>query len=218
MENSVVLESVTMKKNYFYLKRIIDILAACILAIICFIPAIIVSICIKCESKGPVLFKQARTGYMGKEFNLYKFRSMTKDNNVMDFSSGDKITKVGKFIRKTSLDEIPQLINILKGEMSFVGPRPWIVEYVKNFDDNQMHRLDVLPGITGLAQVSGRNSITIFDKIESDLDYVKNYSLKFDIKILFLTLIAVLSRVGVDLGKQGIQEELEELRKNKESK
>ena len=140
---------------YKYIKRIIDIILATILLILFMIPMIIITLCIKLDSKGPVLFKQKRTGYKGKEFTLYKFRSMSINNDVLDFKKQNKITKVGSFLRKTSLDELPQFINILKGEMSFIGPRPWITEYARLFTEKQKRRLDVIPGITGLAQVNG---------------------------------------------------------------
>lgn len=205
------------KSLYFYVKKIVDVLMALVLLIICLIPGLLVALAIRLESKGPVLFKQRRTGYKGKEFNLYKFRSMCKDNNVLDFTKGDKLTKVGKFIRKTSLDEIPQLINILKGEMSFIGPRPWITEYVNYFTEEQKHRLDVLPGITGLAQACGRNSISIIDKINYDLKYVNNYSFIVDIKVVYWTIKTVLSKEGAELGKGGIKDELDELKENKKN-
>lgn len=197
---------------YKYVKRILDLIIAITLFIIFLIPMIIISILIKLDSKGPVLFKQVRTGKNGKPFNLYKFRSMTVDNDVHDFSKQDNHTKVGDILRKTSLDELPQIINILKGEMSFIGPRPWITDYYENMTEEQRHRNDVLPGITGLAQAKGRNNITIFDKINYDLEYVKNYSFIQDVKIVFLTIKTVLSKEGADAGKGTIQTELEELK------
>ena len=169
---------------------------------------------IKKEDKGPVLFKQTRTGYKGKEFKLYKFRSMTIDNDVLNNKSENKLTKIGTFIRKTSLDELPQFINILKGDMSLIGPRPWIVEYYQNFTDEQKKRVDVLPGITGLAQATGRNNISIFEKINYDLEYVNKYSLLMDIKVIFLTIKTVLSKTGAEISKSGIHEELKELHDN----
>ena len=121
---------------YKYVKRILDLIIAITLFIIFLIPMIIISILIKLDSKGPVLFKQVRTGKNGKPFNLYKFRSMAVDNDVHDFSKQDNHTKVGDVLRKTSLDELPQIINILKGEMSFIGPRPWITDYYENITWN----------------------------------------------------------------------------------
>ncbi len=197
---------------YKYVKRILDLIIAITLFIIFLIPMIIISILIKLDSKGPVLFKQVRTGKNGKPFNLYKFRSMAVDNDVHDFSKQDNHTKVGDVLRKTSLDELPQIINILKGEMSFIGPRPWITDYYENMTEEQRHRNDVLPGITGLAQAKGRNNITIFDKINYDLEYVQNYSFIQDVKIVFLTIKTVLSKEGADAGKGTIQIELDTLK------
>ena len=197
---------------YRYVKRGIDLVMAVLLLIIFLIPMLIIAVLIKLDSKGPVLFKQKRTGLKGKVFNLYKFRSMVTDNDVHDFSKGDQHTKVGNILRKTSLDELPQIINILKGEMSFIGPRPWITDYYDNMNEKQRHRNDVLPGITGLAQAKGRNNISINEKINYDLEYVKNYSFRQDVKIVFLTIKTVLSKEGADAGKNTIQNELEDLK------
>lgn len=197
---------------YKYVKRGIDLVMAVLLLIIFLIPMLIIAVLIKLDSKGPVLFKQKRTGLKGKVFNLYKFRSMVTDNDVHDFSKGDQHTKVGNIIRKTSLDELPQIINIIKGEMSFIGPRPWITDYYDNMSEKQRHRNDVLPGITGLAQAKGRNNISINEKINYDLEYVKNYSFRQDVKIVFLTIKTVLSKEGADAGKNTIQNELEDLK------
>ncbi len=197
---------------YKYVKRGIDLVMAVLLLIIFLIPMLIIAVLIKLDSKGPVLFKQKRTGLKGKVFNLYKFRSMVTDNDVHDFSKGDQHTKVGNIIRKTSLDELPQIINIIKGEMSFIGPRPWITDYYDNMSEKQRHRNDVLPGITGLAQAKGRNNISINEKINYDLEYVKNYSFRQDVKIIFLTIKTVLSKEGADAGKNTIQNELEDLK------
>ena len=198
---------------YKYLKRIIDIFLALFTLLFMLIPMILIAIAIKLESKGPVLFKQQRTGKNGKPFNLYKFRSMAKENDVHNFKEKDKITKVGKFIRKTSLDELPQIFNILKGEMSFIGPRPWIVDYYNNFNAYQKRRVKVLPGITGLAQATGRNNLTIFEKINYDIKYVDNYSFIMDLKVIFLTIKTVFSKTGYEIGKNGIEQELKELQK-----
>lgn len=207
-------EEVTKNKThaYHYVKRGLD-LAIATTALIALSPVILAtSIAIKLDSKGPVIFKQRRTGKDGKEFDLYKFRSMSVDNDVHDFNCQDKHTRVGNFIRKTSLDELPQLINILKGDMAFIGPRPWIPDYYENMNDEQRHRCDVLPGITGLAQASGRNNISIFDKINYDLEYVENYSFKSDIDVIAKTIKTVLSKDGADAGKSTIQNELEDLK------
>lgn len=201
-----------MYKCFF--KRFFDILCALLLLIVLSPIMIIVALLIKLDSKGPAIFKQIRSGKNGKDFTLYKFRSMTCNNNFYDKSEEDQVTKVGAFIRKTSLDELPQLINILKGEMSFIGPRPWIVDYTKLFTEHQMRRLEVLPGITGLAQCSGRNNINILDRIEIDVKYVDNISLFMDIKIIFKTIIGILKREGFSNNKYAIHEELKLLEKN----
>ena len=199
-------------KMYRYVKRILDLIMAIVLMIIFLIPMIIIGILIKLDSKGPVFFKQERTGKNGKTFLLYKFRSMAVDNDVHDFSKSDQHTKIGTILRKLSLDELPQLINILKGEMSLIGPRPWIPDYYESMNEHQRHRNDVLPGITGLAQAKGRNNISIISKINYDLEYVQNYSLVQDIKVFFLTIKTVLSKEGADAGKNTIQTELETLK------
>ena len=123
------------------------------------------------------------------------------------------MTKIGNFLRKTSLDELPQLFSIAFGKMSFIGPRPWITDYYDRMNEVQRRRYAVRPGLTGLAQVKGRNSISIFKKIEYDLEYINNYSLYQDIKIIFLTIKAVFTGSGADAGKQTIQKELEDLAK-----
>ena len=197
---------------YKCFKRIFDIVLSFTGLIVLLIPMVLIAVAIKLDSKGPVIFKQLRTGYKGKNFYLYKFRSMVQDNDVHDFSECDKHTKVGNFLRKTSLDEIPQLFNILAGKMSFIGPRPWITDYYKNMTKKQRRRCDVLPGLTGLAQAVGRNNLSIFEKINYDLEYVDNYSLKEDIRIIFLTIKTVLTKEGADAGKDTIHNEIEDLK------
>lgn len=200
------------KKVYYILKRGLDFILALIGLILLSPLMLIVSIAIKLDSKGPVFFKQERTGKNGKTFMLYKFRSMVVENDVHDFSNADKHTKVGNFIRKTSIDEIPQFINILKGDMSFIGPRPWITDYWDNMNATQRHRCDVLPGITGLAQAKGRNDISIVEKINYDLEYVNKYSPIEDLKIIYWTVETVFSKKGADAGKSVISNELNYLR------
>ncbi len=143
---------------------------------------------------------------------------MIESNNVHDFSKADEHTKVGAFLRKTSLDELPQLISIAIGEMSFIGPRPWITDYYDNMNEVQRRRYEVRPGLTGLAQCMGRNGISIFQKIKYDIEYIENYSLKQDIKIIFLTIKTVLTGNGADAGKNTIQNELDDLKKQNSKK
>lgn len=201
-----------------YIKRALDFLIATVLLLIIWPLLLIVAIAIKLDSKGPVLFKQVRTGKKGKEFTLYKFRSMTVNNNFYDTTIEDQVTRVGRFIRKTSLDELPQIFNIIKGEMSFIGPRPWIVDYAKLFTKHQRKRLEVLPGITGLAQCSGRNNLNIKDRINIDVEYVNNVSLRLDLYIFFKTIKCVLKREGFSNSKSAIHEELKILEKQHETK
>lgn len=198
----------------FLFDRLLAILGLIILSPL----MIVISIIIKLDSRGPVFFRQIRTGKRGKNFTMYKFRTMVASNDVYDFSKEDQHTKIGKFLRKTSLDELPQFISIAMGKMSFIGPRPWIPDYYENMNDIQRHRCDVRPGLTGLAQVKGRNTITIFDKIKYDLKYIKDYSLTQDVKIIFLTIKAVFSANGADAGKGTIQNELEDLKNQNEHK
>lgn len=201
-----------------YGKRLLDLLIASIILIILWPILLLIAIIIKIDSKGPAIFKQVRTGKNGKEFTLYKFRSMSTSNNFYDVSKEDQITKVGRFIRKTSLDELPQLFNIIKGEMSFIGPRPWIIDYARLFTKHQKRRLEVLPGITGLAQCSGRNSLNIIDRINIDVEYVNNISLKLDLYIFFKTIKCVIKREGFSNTKSAIHEELKMLEKQHEKK
>lgn len=206
-----------MYKNI--IKRVCDFILALLLLVIAAIPMIIVAISIKLEDGGPVIYKSKRMGKGCKVFNIYKFRSMKVNRQELhsNLSHEQMVTKVGKVIRKTSLDELPQLFNILKGEMSFIGPRPWIPEYYEWFNDEQKRRSDVLPGISGLAQVKGRNGISIFKKIEYDLYYVDHISMWLDVKIVFETVIQVFKKTNAEISEQGIKEEIRELKEqNKE--
>ena len=196
-----------------YGKRFTSVILATSLFPLASIIFIIVAGCIKLDSRGPILFRQKRTGKGGKPFTLYKFRSMPADNDVHDTSKSDSLTRVGKVIRATSLDEIPQLINIIKGDMSFIGPRPWITDYYDNMNSDQRRRNNVRPGITGRAQAYGRNSISIQQKIAHDLDYVDNVTLLNDAKIIFVTIKTLFDKESNTLGKSGIHEELQELKK-----
>jgi len=197
---------------YEVFKRLLDFIFACLLLVIFFPIMLIIAIAIKLDSKGPVIFVQIRSGKNGKEFKMYKFRSMTCNNDVHKFETENKLTTVGKIIRSASLDELPQLFNIIKGEMSFIGPRPWITNYSKYFTKNQKRRLEVLPGITGLAQASGRNDLSIKEKINLDVYYVDHMSLLMDLKVIFGTVKTVLSKQGAEMPKSGIKNELEELK------
>lgn len=153
----------------------------------------------------PVIFKQERSGKNGKPFSIFKFRSMTdkKDDNGQLLPNNQRITKTGKVLRKTSLDELPQLFNVVKGDLSLVGPRPLHMEYNQYYNEEQAKRLDVTPGITGWAQINGRNNLTWKEKFELDTWYIDNKSLKLDIYILFQTVLKVLKRNDVDNSETG---------------
>lgn len=203
-------------KLYKVIKRIFEFILSIVLLFILILPTIIVAIAIKLEDGGSVFYKQKRIGKDLKPFDMYKFRSMKTNRKELDgkVSHKEMVTKVGEFIRKTGIDELPQIINILKGEMSFIGPRPWIPEYYEWLTDEQKKRNDVLPGITGLAQAKGRNDISIFEKIEYDLEYIDNFGLIMDIKVIGLTIKEMLSKSGKDISEVEIKSEIEELKKN----
>lgn len=206
-----------LKNIYLVVKRIFDIIIAAILLILLFIPFIIIGIAIKIEDKGPVFYTQDRVGRNLKFFKIYKFRSMKTNRKELssNMSHDEMVTKVGKFLRKTSIDELPQLINIIKGEMSFIGPRPWIPEYYEFFTDEQKKRSDVLPGISGLAQAKGRNKINIFKKIDYDIEYVNNISLWMDIKCIWLTIITLFKKDEAEISESGIKGEIEQLQEQR---
>lgn len=197
---------------YLKFKRVVSFILAVMLLIIFSPIMLVIMVAIKIESKGSPIFKQLRTGKNGKEFYCYKFRSMLVGNDVHNFKEEDKITKVGHFIRKTSLDELPQLINIIKGEMTFIGPRPWITDYAKHYNKYQKRRLNVTPGLTGLAQCSGRNNISIYEKINLDVKYVDNVSLRMDLYIIYKTIIGVVKKEGYSSCKSTIKEEIDALK------
>ena len=188
---------------YIYIKRILDILFSLLFLIILFIPIIIISILIIIIDRHNPFFTQIRTGKNGKEFKLYKFKTM----------KNKKITKLGKFLRNSSLDEIPQIINILEGNMSFIGPRPWIVDYYKYMNEKQRKRNNVLPGLTGLAQINGRNGISINEKINYDLEYIEKLSFKEDMYIFLKTIYTVFKKENIDINEEGIKKEIDILRK-----
>ena len=156
----------------------------------------------------PILFKQSRPGLKGKIFNIYKFRSMTNESDKEGKLLSDelRLTKFGKLLRSTSLDELPSLWNVLKGEMSLVGPRPLLVEYLPLYSSKQARRHEVKPGITGWAQVNGRNAISWDEKFDLDVWYVDNQSTLLDIKILYMTIKKVITRSGINQDRQATME------------
>ena len=186
-----------MYNNYF--KRIIDFIASLIGLVLLFPVLAILSFLLTVANKGKPFFFQIRPGKHEKLFNIIKFKTMTdaKDVHGNLLPDSQRLTRVGSFVRKTSLDEIPQLFNVLKGEMSLIGPRPLLPEYLPLYSDIQKKRHQVCPGVTGLAQVNGRNSIGWEEKFIFDVYYVNNFSFAMDLKVLFLTIKKVLLREGV---------------------
>ncbi|MFP7483458.1 sugar transferase [Priestia filamentosa] len=183
-----------------YIKRFLDIVLS-LIAIICLsFVFLIVAVLVRVKLGSPVLFKQKRPGMNEEIFLMYKFRTMTDERGEDDELLPDdvRLTKFGKFLRSTSLDELPELFNILKGDMSLVGPRPLLVQYLPLYNKHQKRRHEVRPGLSGLAQVNGRNAISWEDKFNLDVRYVENVSLVLDIKVIFLTIKKVFIREGIN--------------------
>ncbi|RJP27685.1 MAG: sugar transferase [Candidatus Omnitrophota bacterium] len=181
------------------IKRVLDIIISVLLLGFTSLIFIVASIGVKLASKGPILFKQERIGLQGKPFEIYKFRTMlvnTEERTLGRYISKEEeaITAIGKFLRRWAIDELPQLWNVIKGDMSLVGPRPTLKYQVDKYDDHQWKRLNVKPGITGWAQVNGRNLLSWPDRIEQDIWYVDNWSLFLDIKIMLMTIPALLRK------------------------
>lgn len=193
-----------MKKVNLFLKRTFDlVVSALAIVILTLIPVlIVVPIVIKLTSKGPALFTQTRIGKNGKPFVIYKFRTMITeqyDENGVEIMSEDRITKIGKILRKTSLDELPQLFNILNGTMSIIGPRPMLDYQAPRCIGEENLRFNMRPGLTGLAQVKGRNDIQWEDRIQYDIEYVKAFTFWLDIVILFKTVLLVFKKQGTEV-------------------
>ena len=187
-------------------KRIVDIVIALIALLVLFPVFIIMSYKVRKNLGSPIFFYQERPGKNGKLFKMIKFRSMRnavdKDGNLLPDKF--RITSFGQKIRSTSLDEMPQLINVLKGDMSIVGPRPQMKEFLEHYTDEQMRRHEVKPGMTGLAQVSGRNNLSWEEKFELDVQYVEQYNIWFDFKIMFKTAKVMLSQEGINAPDQEV--------------
>ena len=182
------------------IKRLIDICGSSVGIIVVSPLLVFLYYLIRLKLGSPVFFKQKRPGLKGKTFIFYKFRTMTNKRDSHDYLLPDKdrIIPLGNFLRKTSLDELPSLFNVLRGDMSLVGPRPLLVEYLDLYSPEQARRHEVKPGITGWAQINGRNSISWGEKFELDLWYVENHSIWLDIKIILLTIYKVLKREGIN--------------------
>lgn len=216
-EQLMIIKIKNRLKNPFYrlIKRIFDIVVGSILLVLSLPLMLIIGILIKLDSKGPIIYKHKRIGYKGRQFNCLKFRTMVEDADQMldkileenpkmrlewdrfkKIPDDPRITKIGKYLRQTSLDELPQLINVIKGEMSLVGPRPVLYEELQLFNEGSDYYLEVKPGITGLWQISGRSDIDFQKRVELESWYVKNYSLWLDITVIIRTIKVVLTKAG----------------------
>lgn len=181
-----------------FLKRTIDIIVA-IFALLLLSPLfLIIMLLIFFEFKGPIFFFQNRAGINGKPFKIIKFRTMIENFKEKGLSEENAITRLGSVLRKTSLDETPEFLNVLYGNMSLIGPRPLLIEYVPRYNEKHIKRLSVRPGITGLAQVSGRNSLSWIDKFDMDVEYIENISFLNDIKIFTYTIKTIFLRNDVN--------------------
>jgi lipopolysaccharide/colanic/teichoic acid biosynthesis glycosyltransferase len=189
------------KKGFYekYLKRLFDFFLALIAFVILIPLLIIIAVLIRIKLGSPIIFKQKRPGLNEKIFTLYKFRTMTnkKDNQGVLLPDSERLTKFGNFLRSTSIDELPGLINIIKGDMSIIGPRPLLIEYLKLYNTEQRKRHEVRPGLSGYAQISGRNALEWEDKFKLDVVYVNNVTLKHDIGIILKTILKVIKREGI---------------------
>ena len=191
------------------MKRIIDILISCIFLFISLPLLLFICIINLLLNKGKILFLQNRTGYNGKVFKIIKFKTMNDKTNLEKelLPDGERLTFFGRFLRSSSLDELPTLWNVLVGQMSFVGPRPLLVKYLDRYNDNQLRRLEVKPGLTGWAQINGRNSISWEEKFQYDVWYVDNRSLKLDLIIIFKTIGQVIRGKGISQKNHPTMEE-----------
>lgn len=188
---------------YKVFKRVLDFVGAFLLLIIASPFMVIAALAIKISDGGKIIFTQERPGKDCKIFNVYKFRTMSEkfSENGRTLSDMERMTKVGRFLRKTSIDELPQLFNILKGEMSFIGPRPLLVRYLPYYTKEQNRRHEVTPGISGWAQVNGRNAVSWEKRFEMDVWYVENMSFLLDMRIVFLTIKKVFAREGINVSE-----------------
>lgn len=186
------------------MKRLFDFISALVAVMILWPVMLVVAILIFVTMGLPIVFCQQRPGLNGRPFNIYKFRTMTlsRDENGELLPDELRLNKLGRILRSLSLDELPQLFNVLKGDLSIVGPRPLLMEYLPLYSNRQMRRHDVKPGITGWAQVNGRNALSWHEKFELDVWYVENQSILLDLKIILLTIQKVFKREGVNQSGQ----------------
>lgn len=189
---------------YLKLKSVLDIFLSILVLLLIFPILLLLSCAIFVSMGSPIFFKQERIGKNNKPFIMYKFRTMRepKEGENRLLSDADRVTKVGAFLRKTSLDELPEIINVIKGEMSLVGPRPLLDLHLELFNDRQLKRHDVKPGMTGLAQVMGRQSLSFTQRTDLDVKYVENLSFWLDIKIIVKTILVVLGADGIKTGQK----------------
>lgn len=182
-----------------FFKRPMDVVLSLCAIVVFSVPMLILAVLVRIKLGGPIIFRQKRPGLNEKIFTLYKFRTMTDktDQNGQLLPDTERLTKFGKMLRSTSLDELPELFNILKGDMSIVGPRPLLVEYLERYNDYQKRRHEVKPGLTGSAQVSGRNALTWEEKFNFDVDYIDHIRFFLDIKIIVKTFMKVVIREGI---------------------
>lgn len=191
------------------LKRLFDFVLSLVMLIVLLPLLIILCVLVYFKLGSPILFTQVRPGKDGKPFKLYKFRTMTDaiDQNGDLLTDAERLTRFGKLLRASSLDELPELWNILKGEMSFVGPRPLLTSYLGLYNERQKRRHEVRPGLSGLAQVNGRNTLNWLDRFEFDIHYVENVSFWLDLKIIFLTIKKVIIKEGISSNTSETMEE-----------
>jgi lipopolysaccharide/colanic/teichoic acid biosynthesis glycosyltransferase len=192
-----------------YIKRLLDVLLSTMALIILSPILLIVAILVRIKLGSPIIFHQQRPGYKGKIFGLCKFRSMTdeRDENGELLPDEVRLTKFGKALRSTSLDELPELWNILKGDMSLIGPRPLLVRYLERYNEHQLRRHEVRPGLTGLAQVNGRNAVSWEERFDYDVQYVDNVTFLGDCKIILKTVFTVFKREGISSATSATMEE-----------
>ena len=197
-----------LPKGAPFVKRLFDLILAALAVVILSPIMLIVSVSVAIDLGFPILFRQKRPGYRGEVFSIYKFRTMrdARDNLGHPLPDANRLSRLGRFLRSTSLDELPELFNIIKGDMSLVGPRPLLIEYLPLYNPEQTRRHDILPGITGWAQVHGRNALTWEQKFGLDVWYVDHWSFWLDIKILALTVVKVLKREGISQPGQATSE------------
>jgi lipopolysaccharide/colanic/teichoic acid biosynthesis glycosyltransferase len=207
--------SASRRSGAFYriVKQVLDPLAALLLLLLLSPLLLVIAVLIRLGSPGPVIFRQQRGGRGNRPFTCYKFRTMRSDADPFGPSphraDDPRLTRIGRFLRETSLDELPQLFNVLKGDMSLVGPRPLYVRHADGWDQRQRRRLEVKPGMTGLAQVFGRGGLTIEDKLELDVEYVERACIRLDLWLLWKTLISLFRKQDVYEKRYSRQEEIE---------